>query len=347
MARHLGGVDRAARHARAAAGPARRGSRRARHPGHGRRGGPQLSRQGAHEDRVRGQRRAVRPTPPRPFGRSRRGRRPRSSAIRWSPNHPPAPGHARRSGSTATLQLEGWLQADPPGDRNPVLLEQMVVGAEHSFDSVLIDGELVWHSISRYLPTPLEVLENPWIQWAVLLPRDISGAGVRSDPQSTGCAGCARSDCAPGSPTWSGSGDPTATSPSVRSRRGRRARSSRRCCRTRTTSTCTRRGHASRSSASSRRRNAATRSAPRTCAVRAAARWSAIHGLDILQRELGDLVVEAQLPREGQPSSGTYEGEGHVILRHPETSVVEAGLAPRGRGCSRRAAEARRDQRRC
>ena len=72
-------------------------------------------------------------------------------------------------------QLEAWLQADPPGEANPVLLEQMVVGAEHSFDSVLINGELVWHSISRYLPTPLEVLENPWIQWAVLLPRDISG----------------------------------------------------------------------------------------------------------------------------------------------------------------------------
>ena len=51
-----------------------------------------------------------------------------------------------------------------------------------------------------------------------------------------------------------------------------------------------------------------------------------IHGLDTLQRELGDLVVEAQLPRQGQSSSGTYEGEGHVILRHPETSVVEAGL---------------------
>ena len=27
----------------------------------------------------------------------------------------------------------------------------------------------------HYLPTPLEVLENPWIQWCVLLPRDISG----------------------------------------------------------------------------------------------------------------------------------------------------------------------------
>jgi hypothetical protein len=52
----------------------------------------------------------------------------------------------------------------------------------------------------------------------------------------------------------------------------------------------------------------------------------AIHGLDTLQHELGDLVVEAHLPVQGQSPSGTYEGEGHVILRHPETSVVEAGL---------------------
>jgi hypothetical protein len=50
------------------------------------------------------------------------------------------------------------------------------------------------------------------------------------------------------------------------------------------------------------------------------------HGLDVLQRELGDLVIEAALPEVGLSSSGTYEGEGHVVLRHPETSVVEAGL---------------------
>ena len=51
-----------------------------------------------------------------------------------------------------------------------------------------------------------------------------------------------------------------------------------------------------------------------------------MHGLDTLQRELGDLVVEAVIPRPGQRSTGTYEGEGHVVLRHPETAVVEAGL---------------------
>jgi hypothetical protein len=51
-----------------------------------------------------------------------------------------------------------------------------------------------------------------------------------------------------------------------------------------------------------------------------------VHGLETLQRELGDLVVEAHLPQEGQPRSESYEGEGYVILRHPDTEVVAAAL---------------------
>jgi hypothetical protein len=52
----------------------------------------------------------------------------------------------------------------------------------------------------------------------------------------------------------------------------------------------------------------------------------AVHGLERAQKELGALVVEAKLPREGQSPSGSYEGEGYVILRHPETRVVAEGL---------------------
>jgi hypothetical protein len=46
----------------------------------------------------------------------------------------------------------------------------------------------------------------------------------------------------------------------------------------------------------------------------------AIRGLSQAQRELG------RLPRPGQKPSGSYEGEGYVILRHPETEVVADGL---------------------
>ena len=64
-------------------------------------------------------------------------------------------------------QLASWLANSPPQPGEPMLLEEFVRGDEHSFDSVVVDGELVWHSVSRYLPSPLDVLSHPWIQWCV------------------------------------------------------------------------------------------------------------------------------------------------------------------------------------
>lgn len=239
---------------------------------------------------------------------------------------PPAGAGAR---STFRLdgdtQLEGWLDADPPNGRNPILLEQMVIGAEHSFDSVLIDRELVWHSISRYLPTPLEVLENPWIQWAVLLPRDISG--LEFDPIRTEALRGLR---ALGLRTglthmewFRRPGGDIAISEVAARPPGAQFTS------------LLSYAHDVDMYAAWARLEVFGEFSPleRRYAVGAAylrgqgsGTVVGIHGLDVLQRELGDLVVEAHIPGEGQSSSGTYEGEGYVILRHPETSVVEAGL---------------------
>jgi formate-dependent phosphoribosylglycinamide formyltransferase (GAR transformylase) len=58
----------------------------------------------------------------------------------------------------------------------PVLAEEMLRGREFSFETITIDGKPRVHSVSHYLPTCLEVLETPWIQWACLLPREITGA---------------------------------------------------------------------------------------------------------------------------------------------------------------------------
>src|SRR4029079_19690632 len=70
-------------------------------------------------------------------------------------------------------QLGRGLDVDPPSAEQPAQLEEFVIGAEHSFDSVVVDGRLVWASVSRYLPSPLDVLEHPWIQWCVVLPREL------------------------------------------------------------------------------------------------------------------------------------------------------------------------------
>jgi hypothetical protein len=37
---------------------------------------------------------------------------------------------------------------------------------------------------------------------------------------------------------------------------------------------------------------------------------------------VSSLVVESRLPEPGQVSSGSYEGDGYVIVRHPDTAVV-------------------------
>ncbi|MBV9099925.1 MAG: hypothetical protein JOZ46_07055 [Candidatus Dormibacteraeota bacterium] len=237
---------------------------------------------------------------------------------------PPAGAGARGTFRVDTEgQLHGWLRFDAPSPDAPALLEQAVSGEEHSFDSVMAGGRLVWHSVSRYLPTPLEVLENPWIQWAVLLPREIGGyhaireAGERAlrvlgmdtglshmEWFNRGADGIAISEVAARPPgaqfmtlmsyshdvdmyrAWAGLEIFGAFDPPER--------------------------HYAVGAAYLRGQGSG--------------RVRAIHGLDTLQHELGDLVVEARLPAAGQAPSGTYEGEGYVILRHPETSVVEAAL---------------------
>ncbi|MEM7518054.1 MAG: ATP-grasp domain-containing protein, partial [Planctomycetota bacterium] len=89
---------------------------------------------------------------------------------------PPAGAGARNTVRVSERsELESYVRTIPPRPDAPLLLEEFVVGREHSFDSVSLGGEHVLHSISHYFPTPLEVMEQPWMQWCVVLPRDVSG----------------------------------------------------------------------------------------------------------------------------------------------------------------------------
>jgi hypothetical protein len=200
-----------------------------------------------------------------------------------------------------------------------------VSGAEHSFDSVAVDGAVVWHSISSYLPTPLEVLENPWVQWAVLLPRSIDGPEYDAIRE-----GAARGLRALGMRTgfthmeW------------FRLREGRIALSevAARPPGAQFTSLLSYAHDTDMYAAWARLEIFGEFDPPeRRHAVGAAYLRGqgqgvvrAVSGLDVLQRELGALVVEARLPTEGQPRSEGYEGEGYVILRHHDTDVVAAAL---------------------
>ena len=52
----------------------------------------------------------------------------------------------------------------------------------------------------------------------------------------------------------------------------------------------------------------------------------AVHGVDEVNRELGSLIVAAKAPAIGATPSTGYEGDGWVIVRHPDTATVERAV---------------------
>lgn len=82
-------------------------------------------------------------------------------------------------GSAATVRVNdaSELEALPragfePTPAQPLQVEEFVRAREHTCETVSVHGEPVWRSGTRYFPGPLEVLETPWIQYCVLLPRE-------------------------------------------------------------------------------------------------------------------------------------------------------------------------------
>ncbi len=222
-------------------------------------------------------------------------------------------------------QLEDWLRTAPPSPERPLLLEEFVRGREHSFDSVSVGGEHVFHSISSYAPTPLQVMEAPWIQWTVLLPRSIEGPEFEAIRRA-GPAALTELGMVTGMThmEWFLREDGSIAISEVAARPPG----------AQFTSLIS---HAherdfyrawAEVSVFERFDPPERKYAAGAAYLRGQGTGSVlnIEGLEAVQRELGDLVVEAKLPRPGQPQASSYEGEGYVILRHPETAVVAEGL---------------------
>ena len=55
-------------------------------------------------------------------------------------------------------------------------------------------------------------------------------------------------------------------------------------------------------------------------------RVTSVTGVDAANAKVGHLVVKSKLPQRGDPRSDSYEGDGYVMVRHPDTEVVKAAL---------------------
>lgn len=78
----------------------------------------------------------------------------------------------------AALERRGGM----PTTRDPLQAEEFVVAREHTCETVTIRGKTVWRSGTRYFPTPLEVLETPWVQYCVVLPQEDPEEFVKFHP---------------------------------------------------------------------------------------------------------------------------------------------------------------------
>jgi hypothetical protein len=222
-------------------------------------------------------------------------------------------------------ELESWLRTVPPSRERPLLLEEFVQGREHSFDTVSVGGQHVFSSISVYAPTPLQVMETPWMQWTVMLPRSIEGpefaAIRRAGPAALTTLGMVNGMT---HMEWFRRDDGSIAISEVAARPpGAQFTSLISWAHDRDFYSAWAEVSVFERFDPPERRYATGAAYLRG---QGAGVVSGLSGVDELQRELGELVVEARLPQPGQAKSSSYEGEGYVILRHPETAVVEAGL---------------------
>lgn len=217
----------------------------------------------------------------------------------------------------------GALHASP---ERPALAEEFLRGREFSFETITIGGQVQFQSATRYYPPPLEVMETPWIQWVVVLPRDIDGPDY-ADARALGVKAVRALGLETGMThmEWfrrdDGSlaiGEIAARPPGANIVR---------------LNSYAHDVDMYRAWARAVVDNAYDGPYERKYAVGCAflrgagrGRVVAVRGVEQANERVGRLVVESKLPARGTPKSDSYEGDGYVIVRDPDTEIVKQAM---------------------
>lgn len=220
-------------------------------------------------------------------------------------------------------QLKQALKSLRPSKARPAVAEEFIVGDEHSFEVASHEGRPLWWSTTRYEPPPLDVVRNPWIQWTVLLPKERAGL---EDVCKVGTAALQVLGMQTGIShmEWFRRKDGSLAISEIAARPPG--------AQIMTLNTFAHDHDMYQAWAELMVHGRFAKPAPQyaTGAVffrgQGQGKVQRVVGLEQAQREVGHLVVEARLPRAGQPQASSYEGEGYAIVRHPQTEVVHQAL---------------------
>jgi biotin carboxylase len=222
--------------------------------------------------------------------------------------------------------MRGALTALHASPERPALAEEFLRGREFSFETITVGGKVLFQSASRYYPAPLEVMETPWIQWVVVLPRVIDGPDY-ADARALGVKAVKALglDTAMTHMEWFRRDDNSLAIGEIAARPP---------------------------GANIVRMNSFAHDVDmyrawaravvddafdgpyeRKYAVGCAflrgigrGRVVDVRGLDRANEQVGRIVVESKLPARGTPKSDSYEGDGYVIVRDPDTEVVKRAM---------------------
>lgn len=237
-------------------------------------------------------------------------------------------------GARATFRIASRDQLDAmlamglaPTSEAPAQAEEFVRGREFTCETITIEGRTVWRSGTRYFPGPLEVLENPWMQYVVLLPREADDPTWRSfDPINEAALQALGVGTALTHMEWFLRDDGSMLVNEVGARPPG-------------VHIMPMMGMTHGIDMIAKWAELITFDrfeAPkvRSCAAGAAflrgqgrgERVVALHGWEAARQAIGDALVEAVLPKVGQPRASSYEGEGYAIVRHATTEGATAAL---------------------
>jgi ATP-grasp domain len=223
-------------------------------------------------------------------------------------------------------QLELALELIQPSLESAVLAEDYLRGQELCIDTITIANEPRFYSICCYRPSILEALENPQIQWTCVMPRDITGDRYR-DFIKQGLTAVRALSVGNAMTHMEGflleEGGLSFTDATLRPAGARI-------------------GPMLAFAYNFDPYLAWARVAVDGCFDGPWERKYAVgtvflrgmghglvehvHGIGSVRQYVGEILVEARLPRVGATKSATYTGDGYITVRHPKTRVVEEAL---------------------
>ena len=209
---------------------------------------------------------------------------------------------------------------------SPVLAEEFLRGREFSLETVTIGGKpRVW-SVSHYLPACLEVLENPWMQWVCLLPRELDDP-LYARARDMGFAAIQALGLDDGMThmEWFQRADGTLAIGEIAQRPPGA-----------NISLMTGLAHGidpyrawARAVVDGELDAPWERKRAVGCAFLRGmghGRVSGVSGVAETNAKIGPIVAESKLPKVGAAKADSYEGDGYVVVQHERTDAVKAAL---------------------